>query len=85
MVKKLNESQSVASANGDPIAYSVEEVCQLAKICKQNVYNALNSGRLRGKKVGARTIILRSDLTAYMAGLDDYSPKAKEAGHDPHS
>ena len=78
MVEPQNPSHSSGNASENAFAFSVDEVCVLAGICKQNVYNALNDGRLRAKKIGTRTLILPSDLMRFLESLEDYSPKEKE-------
>ncbi len=60
------------------LAYTIDEVCKITKMCKQSVYNAINSGRLRAKKMGARTLVLPAGLRAFLNGLDDYVPTAED-------
>jgi len=60
------------------LAYTIEEVCKATKMCKQSVYNSINSGRLRAKKIGARTLVLPADLRDFLNSLDDYVPAMED-------
>jgi excisionase family DNA binding protein len=48
---------------------SVVEACSVAGIGRTKVYEAIADGRLKARKVGKRTIILRSDLQQFLANL----------------
>ncbi len=62
------------------ISFTVEEVCTATGIGRTKIYEAIGSGVLPAKKWGKRTLILKSDLEAFLAGLDPYSVLA-EACH----
>ncbi len=51
---------------------SVPEACRVAGIGRTTLYAALSSGALPARKLGRRIIILRSDLTDYLAGLPTF-------------
>jgi excisionase family DNA binding protein len=53
----------------NPLAYSVPEVCQLARAGRTAVYQAINSGELIAHKRGARTLIFASDLQRWLESL----------------
>jgi excisionase family DNA binding protein len=39
------------------IGYSVADVCKMTGLCRQSIYNQINSGHLRSFKVGKRRLI----------------------------
>ena len=55
---------------------SVSQACEIAGIGRTTLYEALASGELAARKIGRRLIILRSDLSAWMAAL----PRFQSAG-----
>jgi excisionase family DNA binding protein len=56
-------------------AYSVAEVVALANIGRDSFYRLVREGKLPARKLGRRTIVLASDLEAFLKGL----PKLGEA------
>lgn len=50
-------------------AYTVAETIAATGIGRDNVYRAINDGRLRARKLGRRTLILASDLEAFLQEL----------------
>ena len=59
----------------DKLAHSIDESCAIAGVGRTYIYNAIASGDLTARKAGRRTLILRSELEAWLAGL----PTATEA------
>ena len=55
------------------VSFSITEASKLLGIGRTKVYEAINEGRLRAKKYGKRTILLREDLEQFLADLEDYS------------
>ena len=53
-------------------AMSVTEACDLTGVGRTSLYEAMNSGMLRAKKLGRKTIILRSDLQKFLDSLPDW-------------
>ena len=45
-----------------PISYSVEEISRVNNIGRTSIYKALGEGKLRGMKLGRKTLILESDF-----------------------
>lgn len=58
------------------IALHVNEAAKVGGVSRSELYKAMKAGDLRAKKHGRRTIILRTDLAAYLSALPDYSPQA---------
>jgi excisionase family DNA binding protein len=59
----------------DKLAYHIEEASEAGAGSRSEIYEALRDGRLKARKRGRRTIILRDDLAAYLASLPDYQPQ----------
>ena len=53
----------------DKLAHSIDESCAIAGVGRTYIYNAIAAGDLTARKAGRRTLILRSDLEAWLAGL----------------
>jgi excisionase family DNA binding protein len=59
------------------IALSVDEAARRADTCRDKIYQAINSGNLRARKNGRRTLILISDLEDYLKALPAMEPNLK--------
>ena len=54
-------------------AYSLKETKNLlGGIGNEKLYQLLNSGQLRGRKMGNRTFVLASDLRQFLDNLPEY-------------
>ena len=60
----------------EKLAYSIREVVEAGGGSRTVVYEAINTGTLKAKKRGKRTIILADDLIAYLKSLPDYPNRA---------
>lgn len=54
------------------LSLSVEEVVSATGLGRTKIYALLRSGKLKARKVGARTIILKDDLDDFLKGLESY-------------
>lgn len=54
---------------GGRLAYDVRQVCKLSGLSRATVYAAIRGGKLRARKQGARTLVLRDDLRAWLEAL----------------
>jgi excisionase family DNA binding protein len=59
-------------------AYAVREFCARYGICRQTFYDEIKRGRIRARKLGKKTIILKSDAEAWAASL----PELRIIGHE---
>ena len=57
-----------------PEGLSIVEACRVAGIGRTTLYEAIANGRLKARKLGQRTIILRSDLQCFLRHLPVISP-----------
>jgi hypothetical protein len=65
-------------------AFSIAELLKLAPIGRSTLYNAIKAGRLRTRKpFGRRTIVLKSDWEAFLAGSDAAASVAVPTGRRP--
>ena len=63
------------------LSLSIEETCAETGLGRTKLYAAISSGKLPAKKYGKRTLILRTDLEAFLSGLEAYP--AKQQGAQP--
>jgi len=50
-------------------AYSVAEVMAQSGLGRDTIYKAIHQGRLKARKLGRRTVVLVSDLQAFLESL----------------
>jgi excisionase family DNA binding protein len=48
---------------------SIMEVCCVTGIGRTKIYEAISNGRLKARKFGKRTLVLRTDLQVFLASL----------------
>lgn len=58
----------------DKLAFLIAEWTHITGESRSATYEALRDGRLRAKKRGRRTVILRDDGIEYLKSLPDYVP-----------
>jgi excisionase family DNA binding protein len=59
-------------------AFSVREFCARYGICKQTFYDEIHRGRITAKKLGKKTVILRTDADAWAASLPELRTVGRE-------
>ncbi len=64
----------IASQRGapEPKAFSLEEVSARTGLSRSKLYQEIEQKRLFAKKCGNRTLVLESDLTAFLTNLPDF-------------
>lgn len=62
------------AADETALAYTVPAAVEAGNgaVSRSALYIAMREGRLKAKKLGKRTIILREDLAAFLASLPEY-------------
>jgi hypothetical protein len=50
-------------------AFSILEFCAWAGVGRSSAYQQLRDGKLRAKKIGKRTVVLRADAEHWLAEL----------------
>ena len=59
-----------------PLALGIIEAARAAGVGRSTVFEEINAGRLKARKAGRRTLILRDDLAAWLANLPQRSSAA---------
>jgi len=62
----MEQQQSVSSTGG---AFSVDDFCLWAGVGRTAAYAEMSAGKLEARKLGRRTIILRSEAERWLAAL----------------
>jgi excisionase family DNA binding protein len=62
--------------------YTIEQSMAYSGLGKTSIYDALASGRLRGRKFGRRTLIEAESLRALVASLPTANFKPKRKAHE---
>ncbi|MGV7212497.1 helix-turn-helix domain-containing protein [Bradyrhizobium sp. UFLA05-112] len=65
----MSISPHASSATVQPVLLSISEAAQLLGIGRSTLYGLLSDGDLSGLKIGARTLIRRTDLEALLERL----------------
>ncbi len=55
------------------LSLSIEEAKAATGLGRTKLYQLINSGELKAKKIGKRTIVLKDDLEAFLNGLQSYA------------
>lgn len=72
---------STPDVSGQPMTSS-KSVSRFARdhdICEQSVYNAINAGLLKARKLGRRTLITAEDEKAFIDNLPTIKPRVRAA------
>ncbi len=68
----------MSDTNQTVMAFSIDEAARRADSCRDKIYGDINAGKLKARKNGRRTIILASDLEAYLNALPPLEPKPND-------
>ena len=53
----------------DKLAHAIPEAAEIADVGRTLIYDEINAGRLVARKARGRTVILHTDLVAWLASL----------------
>jgi excisionase family DNA binding protein len=59
----------------EQLSFSVKEASQMTGIGLTKLYQLINAGTLKARKLGKRTYILKDDLEDFLASLQNYSSR----------
>ena len=60
------------------LSLSIEEARAVTGLGRTKLYQLINSGELKARKIGKRTIILKDDLEAFLNNLQPYASENAE-------
>ena len=63
-----NESCPSSRTALEPLAYSINEACQVSSLGRTRIYQLISEGRLVSRKIGKRTLIPAHSLRALIEG-----------------
>ena len=61
--------KSMTDAPAAPLAHTVKGACKACGISRATFYRVVDNGELRVVKCGSKTLVLDSDLKAWLASL----------------
>lgn len=61
---------STEPATAGVYSYAVNDLPAITGLGRTRIFQAISEGRLQARKFGRRTIVLRSDLEAFLQGLE---------------
>jgi excisionase family DNA binding protein len=59
------------TANFIPDALSISDACEMAGVGRSTIHAAIAEGRLKARKFGRRTLIVRDDLMNFSVALPE--------------
>lgn len=63
------------------LALTINQVCAATGLGRTKIYALIESGQLKARKIGRRTLVLRKDIERFLEESKDY----KSGGHDAGS
>lgn len=57
------------------LALSIQETCEKTGLGTTKIYSLINSGKIKAKKIGKRTVVLSKDLEEFLDNLESYPSK----------
>jgi excisionase family DNA binding protein len=61
-----------------PFAYTVPEACEISRIGRTSLYQAIRAGELRAVKRARRTLVLAEDLRRWLENLPSITSQTKD-------
>jgi excisionase family DNA binding protein len=65
-----------------PLAYEIDRACAVSGLGRSKVYELIGERRLKAKKCGRKTLILRADLEAFLESLPGIAAGRSEDAKD---
>lgn len=53
-------------------SYTIDEVSKIITLGRTKIYENINAGTLKARKLGRKTIILKEDLEQFLTNLEPY-------------
>jgi len=80
----MDNSQTEAGTPAAPhAALTVQEAATESRSGTSKIYEELRDGKLKARKFGRRTIILREDFEAWLRSLAEYKSSSPKAAYPP--
>ena len=76
MVNNIRKEKNMPTQLGDIKLYSLKEISETLKVTEVTLRSYLNSGRLRGQKMGTRWFVTENNLREYFK--DNGKPETKK-------
>jgi hypothetical protein len=77
MEMETKQGPSLATSDTQRLAFSIKEAARASGLSRAFLYLRIADGVLRARKCGARTVILESDLRAFLGNLPSVPPSAR--------
>lgn len=61
-----------------PLSLSIEETRMATGLGRTKIYQLINSGELKARKIGKRTFVLKDDLETFLQNLQPYAAENAE-------
>jgi excisionase family DNA binding protein len=59
-------------------AFAVREFCARYGICRQTFYDEIKRGRIKARKLGKKTLVLKSDAESWAKSLPELATVGRE-------
>jgi len=68
-------ARTIAESTGvTPVAAPIKESTRLSGLSRNEIYDGLNAGKIKGKKSGSKTLVILDSLFEYVRSLPAYEP-----------
>ena len=68
------------TGSSDCLAVGIMEAARLAGVGRSTIYESINTGDLKARKAGRRTLILRDDLQAWLNSFPPVGGSSRRHG-----
>jgi excisionase family DNA binding protein len=66
-----------ALTDSETLAYRPREAARILGCSRSRIYELLAAGEIRGHKLGANTLIPRTELEAFLSSLPEWEPDSE--------